>query len=133
MNITTIGKGTIGGGLARIWEHAGHNVTLLGHDGGDASGADAVLVAVPSGSISNALDGVTSLEGKIAIDATKAFTGRNDQYESLAHEVKAHTKGPVAKPSMRTSESSSIGSVDSASGPAACMRLTTRRATSRSS
>jgi len=97
VNITTIDRGTIGGGLARIWEHAGHNVTLLGHDGGDASGADAVLVAVPSGSISNALDGVTSLEGKIAIDATNAFTGRNDQYESLAHEVKAHTKGPLAK------------------------------------
>lgn len=54
MNITTIGRGTIGGGLGRIWEQAGHEVTLLGHDGGDASGADAVLVAVPSGSISDA-------------------------------------------------------------------------------
>jgi predicted dinucleotide-binding enzyme len=97
VNITTIGRGTIGGGLGRIWEQAGHKVTLLGHDGGDASGADALLVAVPSGSISDALDGVTGLEGKVAIDATNAFTGRDDQYESLAHEVKAHTKGPVAK------------------------------------
>ena len=97
MNITTIGRGTIGGGLGRIWEQAGHKVTLLGHDGGDASGADAVLVAVPSGSISDALDGMAGLEGKVAIDATNAFTGRDDQYESLAHEVKAHTRGPVAK------------------------------------
>jgi predicted dinucleotide-binding enzyme len=40
---------------------------------------------------------VTGLEGKVAIDATNAFAGRNEEYESLAHEVKAHTNGPVAK------------------------------------
>jgi 8-hydroxy-5-deazaflavin:NADPH oxidoreductase len=97
VNITTIGRGVIGGGLGRLWEQAGHKVTLLGHDGGDASDADVVLVAVPSGSISDALDRVTGLEGKIVVDATNAFSGRDDQYESLAHEVKAHTKGPVAK------------------------------------
>ena len=38
MNITTIGKGNIGGGLAKLWKQAGHNVTTLGSDGGDASG-----------------------------------------------------------------------------------------------
>jgi 8-hydroxy-5-deazaflavin:NADPH oxidoreductase len=97
MNITTIGRGTIGGGLARLWEAAGHEVATLGRDGGDASDADVVLVAVPSGSISEALGKVTGLEGKIAIDATNAFAGRNEQYESLAHEVKARTNGPVAK------------------------------------
>jgi 8-hydroxy-5-deazaflavin:NADPH oxidoreductase len=97
MNITTIGRGNIGGGLARLWERAGHKVTTLGHEGGDASDADVVLVAVPSGSISEALGKVTGLEGKIAIDPTNAFAGRNEQYESVAHEVKAHTKGPVAK------------------------------------
>jgi 8-hydroxy-5-deazaflavin:NADPH oxidoreductase len=97
MNITTIGRGTIGGGLARFWEQAGHKVTLLGRDGGDASDADVVLVAVPSGSISDALGRVTGLEGKIAIDATNAYTGRDEHYESLAYEVKSHTKGPVAK------------------------------------
>ena len=32
MNITTIGKGNIGGGLARLWEAAGHRVTTLGHE-----------------------------------------------------------------------------------------------------
>ena len=97
MNITTIGKGNIGGGLARLWRQAGHTVTTLGSEGGDASSADVVLVAVPSGSISDALAKVSGLEGKTAIDAANAFTGRNEQYESFAHEVKAHTNGPVAK------------------------------------
>jgi predicted dinucleotide-binding enzyme len=97
MKITTIGKGNIGGGLGRLWEQAGHQVTALGHEGGDASDADVVLVAVPSSAISDALQKVTGLEGKIAIDAANAFAGRNEQYESFAHEVKAHTKGPVAK------------------------------------
>jgi len=40
---------------------------------------------------------VSGLEGKIAINTANAFTGRNEQYDSFAHEVKAHTKGPVAK------------------------------------
>ena len=97
MKITTIGRGNIGGGLARFWEAAGHEVTSLGRDGGDASGADVVLVAVPSGSISEALAKVTGLEGKPAIDTANAFAGRDEAYESFAHEVKAHTNGPVAK------------------------------------
>jgi predicted dinucleotide-binding enzyme len=97
MKITTIGRGNIGGGLARLWEQAGHDVTTLGSEGGDASDADVVLVAVPSGSISDALGKVSGVEGKIVIDATNAFAGRDEQYESLAHEVKAHTNGPVVK------------------------------------
>jgi predicted dinucleotide-binding enzyme len=97
VKITTIGKGNIGGGLARLWQQAGHEVTTLGREGGDVSDADVLLVAVPSGSISEALGKVTGLEGKIAVDAANAFGGRNEQYESFAHEVKAHTSGPVAK------------------------------------
>ena len=46
MKITTIGRGSIGGTLARLWTAAGHQVTTLGRDGGDASDADVVLVAV---------------------------------------------------------------------------------------
>ncbi|MGB2953784.1 MAG: hypothetical protein WBB74_10415, partial [Gaiellaceae bacterium] len=84
MNITTIGRGNIGGGLARLWERAGHKVTTLGREGGDASDADVVLVAVPSGSISEALGNVSGLDGKIAIDAANAFSGRNEQFESFA-------------------------------------------------
>ena len=97
MNITTIGRGNIGGGLARRWERAGHDVTTLGQEGGDASGADVVLVAVPGGALADALAKVSGLGGKVVIDATNIFTARNEQYESLAHEVKAHTNGPVAK------------------------------------
>jgi len=97
VKITTIGRGNVGGGLARLWEQAGHDVTTLGSDGGDASDADVVFVAVPSDAVSEALDKVSGLEGKIAIDSANAFQGRDERYESLAHEVKARTNGPVAK------------------------------------
>src|SRR5438270_645431 len=81
MNITTIGKGNIGGGLARRWERAGHDVTALGQDGGDASGADVVLLAVPGGAIADALGKMTGLEGKVVIDATNIFTARDERSE----------------------------------------------------
>ena len=97
MNIVTIGRGNVGGGLARFWRAAGHDVTELGRDGGDASAADVVLVAVPSGQIASALGRVQGIQGKIAIDATNGFGGRNEEFESLAHEVKSITGGPVAK------------------------------------
>jgi predicted dinucleotide-binding enzyme len=70
---------------------------LIGRDGGDASDADVILVAVPSGAIGDALGKVRGLAGKVTIDATNAFAGRNEQYPSIAHEVKAIVGGPVAK------------------------------------
>ena len=97
MKITTIGKGNVGGGLADRWEKAGHTVTRLGSDGGDASDADAVLLAVPGSAVADALGMVTGLEGKVVIDVTNAFGGRNEAFESLAHEVKSIAGGPVAK------------------------------------
>ncbi|HMI99299.1 MAG TPA: hypothetical protein VK488_05655 [Gaiellaceae bacterium] len=97
MNITTIGKGNIGGGLASRWEKAGHSVTQLGRDGGDASGSDAVLVAVYSDVIGEAIGKVTGVGDAVVIDAMNAFKGRNEEFESLAHEVKSHVSGPVAK------------------------------------
>jgi predicted dinucleotide-binding enzyme len=97
MRITVIGRGNVGGGLARRWEKAGHTVTELGHDGGDASDAEAVLLAVPSNAIADALGKVSGLDGKIVVDATNAFTGRTEGFESLAHEVKSIVGGPVAK------------------------------------
>jgi hypothetical protein len=48
MNITTIGRGDTGGSRARLWERAGHSVTTLGRDGGDASDADIVFVPIPT-------------------------------------------------------------------------------------
>jgi 8-hydroxy-5-deazaflavin:NADPH oxidoreductase len=97
MKIVTIGRGTIGGGLARLWRKAGHDVVELGRDGGDASDADVVLVAVPGPQISPALAKVTGLHGKIAIDATNIMSGRKDDFPSYAEEVKSLTGGPVAK------------------------------------
>ena len=97
MRITVIGRGNVGGGLARRWEKAGHTVTELGHEGGDAADADAVLVAVPSGVIAEALGKVSGLDGKVVVDATNAFGGRNEEFESLAHEVKSIVGVPVAK------------------------------------
>src|SRR5207248_2331758 len=69
----------------------------IGRDGGDASGADVLLVAVPSAEIANALGKVTGIEGKLTIDATNAYGGRNEELESLAHEVKSIVGGPTAK------------------------------------
>jgi 8-hydroxy-5-deazaflavin:NADPH oxidoreductase len=111
MNITVIGRGNVGGGLARRWHEAGHKVTELGRDGGDASGADVVLVAVPGSAIADALGKVGGLEGKTAIDATNAFGGRNERFESLAHEVKSIVGGPVAK-SFNTNFAVLYGQID---------------------
>jgi predicted dinucleotide-binding enzyme len=97
MKIVTIGRGNIGGGLAKRWRNAGHEVTGLGSDGGDAAGSHAILVAVPSNAIGDALRKVTGIADQIVIDATNAFTGRTEGFESLAHEVKSHVSGAVAK------------------------------------
>jgi 8-hydroxy-5-deazaflavin:NADPH oxidoreductase len=97
MKITVIGRGSVGGGLARLWERAGHEVTVLGRGGGDASGADVIVVAVPSGQIEAALASVRGSAGKVTIDTTNALRGRNEQFESLAHQVKSIVGGPTAK------------------------------------
>jgi 8-hydroxy-5-deazaflavin:NADPH oxidoreductase len=97
MKVTVVGRGNVGGGLAELWRKAGHHVQKLGKDGGDASDSDVVVVAVPSDAIADALGKVGGLDGKVAIDATNALDGRNEEFESLAHEVKSITGGPTAK------------------------------------
>jgi len=97
MNIAVIGRGNVGGGLARRWERAGHTITRIGRDGGDAADAQVALVAVPSGAITDALGKVGGLQGKVTIDATNAYAGRDPAYPSLAHQVKSMVGGPVAK------------------------------------
>jgi predicted dinucleotide-binding enzyme len=72
-------------------------VTEVGRDGGDATAADVLLVAVPSDRIAEALARVDGIAGKVTIDATNAFGGRNESFESLAHEVKSIVGGPTAK------------------------------------
>jgi 8-hydroxy-5-deazaflavin:NADPH oxidoreductase len=97
MKITVIGRGNVGGGLAARWRDAGHEVQELGRDGGDASDADVLLVAVPGPQIADALGKVTGIEGKVTIDATNAVRGRNESFESNAHEIKSLVGGSTAK------------------------------------
>ncbi|MBV8394665.1 MAG: dinucleotide-binding protein [Actinobacteria bacterium] len=98
MRVVTLGRGNVGGGLAELWRSAGHDVVELGREGGDATGADALLLAVPSGSIADALGSVTGLDGIPVIDATNLVRGeRPGGFASLAEYVKSITGGPVAK------------------------------------
>jgi predicted dinucleotide-binding enzyme len=97
MRITVIGRGNVGGGLAARWRDAGHEVEELGRGGGDVSGADVLVVAVPGDAIADAFATLTGAEGKVAIDTTNAVKGRPDGVESLAHQVQSLTNGPVAK------------------------------------
>jgi hypothetical protein len=99
MKITTIGRGNIGAGLGRLWEKAGHEVTTLGHEGGDVSEADVVLLAVPGGAVAEALDGIGGLEGKTVIDATNLWEGAEAPpgFDSNAEYVKSRSNGPTAK------------------------------------
>jgi predicted dinucleotide-binding enzyme len=98
MKITTLGRGTIGGTLGRLWTRAGHEVTMLGRDGGDVGDADVVLVAVLSEAVPDALTRVTGLEGKVVLDATNRMAAEPPAgYPSIAEYIKAQTGGPTAK------------------------------------
>jgi predicted dinucleotide-binding enzyme len=98
MRITVVGRGNLGGGLADLWERAGHQVTRLGRDGGDVSDADAILVAVPGGAIAEAFDRLRGFEGRTAIDATNLYNVTPPEgFASNAEFVKSRTNGPTAK------------------------------------
>ncbi len=98
MRIVVFGKGNVGGGLADLWEGAGHRLTRLGRDGGDVSDADVLLVAVPGGAIADAFDRLTGVEGKTVIDATNLIgVQAPDGFASNAEFVKSRTGGPTAK------------------------------------
>jgi predicted dinucleotide-binding enzyme len=98
MKIAVIGRGNVGGGLARLWRAAGHEVLEIGSDGGDVEGAEAVLLAVPSEAIASALGKVAGIDGAPVIDATNLVRGdRPEGFNSLAEYVKSLTGGPVAK------------------------------------
>ncbi|MFC9789844.1 NADPH-dependent F420 reductase [Rhodococcus sp. NPDC127528] len=97
MRITVIGRGHVGGGLARRWEAAGHEVTAIGRGGGDATGAEVVVVAIPGDAIVAGLDAVVGLDGQVTIDATNTFGARPQGYDSVAQQVKAIVGGPTAK------------------------------------
>jgi 8-hydroxy-5-deazaflavin:NADPH oxidoreductase len=84
MKIAVIGRGNVGGGLARLWRAAGHDVLEM-REGGDTGGAEAVLLAVPSEAIASALGKVTGIGDAPVIDATNLARGdRPDGFASLA-------------------------------------------------
>jgi predicted dinucleotide-binding enzyme len=98
MRIAVVGRGNVGGGLADLWERAGHQVTRIGRDGGDVSHAEAVLVAVPGAALADALEKVRGIEGKTVIDATNRINVDPPAgYSSNAEFVKSKTHGPTAK------------------------------------
>lgn len=98
MKVAVVGRGNVGGGLADLWEAAGHEVTRIGKDGGDVSGADAVLLAVPGGAVADALNGVQGIDGKTVIDATNLIGAEPPSgFPSNAEFVRSRTNGPTAK------------------------------------
>jgi 8-hydroxy-5-deazaflavin:NADPH oxidoreductase len=98
MKIAVVGRGNVGGGLAKRWRNAGHDVTEIGRDGGDVSDADAVLVAVPGGAVADALQSVRGIEGKTVIDATNLIGAEPPQgFASNTEYIKSKTNGPTAK------------------------------------
>jgi 8-hydroxy-5-deazaflavin:NADPH oxidoreductase len=98
MKVAVVGRGNVGGGLANLWERAGHEVRRIGREGGDVSDVEAVLVAVPGGAIAKALDKVQGIEGKTVIDATNLVgVDPPEGFSSNAEFVKSRTNGPTAK------------------------------------
>ena len=98
MKIAVVGRGNVGGGLADLWERAGHEVTRIGREGGDVAEVEAVVVAVPGGAIAEALDTVQGIEGRTVIDATN-LVGVDPPagFSSNAEFVKSRTNSPTAK------------------------------------
>jgi predicted dinucleotide-binding enzyme len=98
MKIAVVGRGNVGGGLADLWERAGHEVTRIGQEGGDVSEAEAVLLAVPGDAVADALDRVQGIDGKTVIDATNRVGVEPPRgFASNAEYVKSKTNGPTAK------------------------------------
>ena len=100
MDIVVIGRGDVGGGLAALWRKAGHEVTDLGRRGGDASGADVLVVPVPGSAISAALGTVTGLAGKVAIDATNAYPSRSEAFRHKRPDGRLARAGAGREPDL---------------------------------
>lgn len=97
MDIAIVGRGHLGTALSRFWSRAGHHVTAFGREGGDASGADVLVIAVPASAITRALQAVHGYRGAITIDATNLQSTPPPGHPSLAHLVQSVVGGPVAK------------------------------------
>ncbi len=98
MKLAVYGKGHVGGGLADLWERAGHQVQRLGRDGGEVSGVDVVLVSVPGNALAEAIGKLKGAQGKTVIDATNRFGAEPPPgFRSNAEFIKSKTNGPTAK------------------------------------
>ena len=85
MQITITGRGRVGGGRccrprpargAQRWRAADHEVTGLGRDGGGATGADVIVVAIPGDAIGAGLEAITGLGGQVTIGAANTYGDR---------------------------------------------------------
>jgi 8-hydroxy-5-deazaflavin:NADPH oxidoreductase len=97
VKITIIGRGNVGGALQQLLSAKGHEVQCVGSDGGDATNADVVILAVPGDAVEDALRSVSGVDGKVLIDATNPLAGRPDGVESLSAWAKSLAGGPTAK------------------------------------
>ncbi|HUA05408.1 MAG TPA: hypothetical protein VMB27_15995 [Solirubrobacteraceae bacterium] len=98
MKIAVVGKGNVGGGLANLWEKAGHEVQRIGREGGDVNDAEVVLIAIPGAQVASAFTSVKGLEGKTVIDATNLVGALPPHgFDSNAEFIKSKTGGPTAK------------------------------------
>ena len=98
MKIALVGRGNVGGGLGDLWEQASHVVKSIGSEGGDVSDAEVVVLAVPGGTIAEALNNVRGMDGKTVIDATNLVgVDPPEGFSSNAEFVKSRTNGPTAK------------------------------------
>lgn len=98
MKIAVVGKGNVGGGLADLWEKAGHDVQRIGREGGDVSDADVVLIAVPGPAVAAALGTVSGLTDQVVIDATNLVGVQPPEgFASNAEFIKSETGAPTAK------------------------------------
>jgi 8-hydroxy-5-deazaflavin:NADPH oxidoreductase len=98
MKVAAIGRGNVGGGLADLWEKAGHEVTRFGREGGDVSSADVLLLAVPGPALAGALESLAGLGGQTTIDATNLLAASPAEgFASNAEFAKSKIGGPTAK------------------------------------
>jgi predicted dinucleotide-binding enzyme len=94
MKIGVIGGGNVGGGLARLWEQAGHDVQVSkrGSVAETAAHGEVVLLAVPAMAVDDAIREAGSLEGKVLIDATNDIGRERESQAGHIAELAAGAK-----------------------------------------
>jgi 8-hydroxy-5-deazaflavin:NADPH oxidoreductase len=77
MRIGVIGGGRVGGGLARMWERAGHEVRVATRAdvAETAAFGEVVVLAVPAGEVRAAVEAAAPLDGRVLLDATNDLSG----------------------------------------------------------